>query len=271
MKFIINSLKVTSILFLFLIVTSCGSSGDDGGFTVVQTRTADDVRADFQNLTINVGVNDLTLESIVAGKFWNFRIIVPASASSSNKVPLVFRLHGGATATSPNAHKSTDCLVEPGFAAMDAIIVSPNSNGVQWFEDQNVLQVQALLDMVSSYLDVDVTRTVVMGYSDGGNAAFFFSQYYSSLFTAAIPMATSYATTSQSGIVHQFAKPIYAIHGSADQLFPIATTQGYIDDSVAAGSDITFVTADGLEHFNSCVYVPYLQDAVAWLQNTVWN
>jgi fermentation-respiration switch protein FrsA (DUF1100 family) len=84
-------------------------------------------------------------------------------------------------------------------------------------------------------------------------------------------MATSYATTSQSGIVHEFAKPIYAIHGSADQLFPIATTQGYIDDSVAVGSDITFVTADGLDHFNSCDYVPYLQDAVAWLQNSVWN
>ncbi len=270
MKFISNSLKVASVLFLFFIVASC-SSGDDNGPTTAPIRTADDVRTDFQNLAINVGVNDLTLESIVAGQFWNFRIIVPASASSSNKVPLVMRLHGGATATAPNAHKSTDCLVEPGFANMDAIIVSPNSNGLQWYEDLNIIQIQALTDMVSSYLDVDITRTVVMGYSDGGNGVFFFSQYYSTLFTAAIPMATSYATTSQSGIVHQFAKPIYAIHGSDDQLFPIETTQGYIEDSVAAGSDITFVSANGLEHFNSCVYVSYLQDAVVWLENTVWD
>ncbi|MDC9722686.1 MAG: dienelactone hydrolase family protein [Urechidicola sp.] len=270
MKFISNSLKVASVLFLFLIVASCGSDDDDGPATA-PIRTADDVRADFQNLTINVGVNDLTLESIVAGQFWNFRIIVPASASSTNKVPLVFRLHGGATGTNVNAHKTTDCLVEPGFATMDAIIVSPNSNGIQWYEELNIVQVLALVEMVTVNLDVDATRTVVMGYSDGGNAAFFFSQYYSSLFTAAIPMATSYATSSQSGVVHQFAKPIYAIHGSDDELFSLATTQGYIDDSVAAGSDITFVVADGLTHFNSCDYVPYLQNAVAWLENTVWD
>ncbi|MBV1888493.1 MAG: hypothetical protein KUG51_04310 [Urechidicola sp.] len=270
MKLIKKSLKITSVLFLFVLAVSCSSSDDDGP-TPAPVRTADDVRADFQNLTINVGVNDLTLESLEVGKFWNFRIIVPASASSSNKVPLVMRLHGGATGTNPNAHKSTDCLVEPGFANMDAIIVSPNSNGIHWFELPNVIQVQALTEMVSSFLDIDLARTVVMGYSDGGNASFYFSQYYPTLFTAAIPMATSYATTSQGGIVHQFARPIYAIHGSDDTLFPLATTQGYIDDSVAAGSDITFVVANGLNHFESCNYVSYLQDAVAWLENTVWD
>lgn len=272
MKNTFNLLKTVSIVFLLLMFVSCGGDDDDG-FTVSEepARTADDVRADFQALTINVGINDLTLESIVAGQYWNFRVIVPADASSTNKRPIVFRLHGGATNVSSTIHQTTGCLAEPGLSDLNAFIVSPNSNGSLWYEDQNIIQILALVDLCTSYLDVDISKVAVMGYSDGGNGAWFFSQYYPNLFSAAIPMASSYATTSQSGVVHQFAKPIYAIHGVEDELFPIETTQGYVDDSIAVGSDITFVAADGLSHFNSCDYVSYLQDAANWLENTVWD
>ncbi|PHR70566.1 MAG: hypothetical protein COA67_08040 [Lutibacter sp.] len=270
MKNTFKSLKIVSFVFMLLLFVNCGG-GEDDGFTPVPTRTADDVRADFQNLTINAGINDLTLESVVSGLFWNFRIIAPAGASSTNKRPLIMRLHGGATNVSSSIHQTTDCLAEPGLASLDAYIISPNSNGSHWYTDQNIVQILALVDMVSSYLHVDANKRAVMGYSDGGNGAWFFSQYYSGLFSAAIPMASSYAVTSQSGVTHQFAKPIYAIHGADDDLFPLAITQGYIDETVGVGSDVTFVVAPGLEHFNSCVYVPYLQDAADWLETTVWN
>lgn len=259
------------LVFIFsFIIISCSSDDDDGPIPA-PVRTADDVRADFQNLSINEGVNDLTLESIVAGSYWNFRIIVPAGASSSNKMPLILRLHGGATGTSESAHKSTDCLVTPGFANFPVYILSPNSNGSHWYTDLNIVQVQALIEMTATNLHVDTSRMAVMGYSDGGNGAFFFSQYYPQLFSAAIPMASSYATTSQSGVTHQFQDPLYVIHGSEDDLFPIETTKGYVQDAINAGSDITFVTANGLNHVEVCEYVPYLQDAVAWLENSVWD
>ena len=54
-------------------------------------------------------------------------------------------------------------------------------------------------------------------------------------------------------------------------LFPIETTKGYVDASIAAGSDIQFVTAEGLGHFEPCEYVPYLKEAVTWLETEVWN
>ena len=271
MKNAYNSLKIVSFFVLFFLFVSCSSDGDDDTITPVPVRTADDVRADFQNLTINAGVNDLAIESIIPGLFWKFRIIVPVGASSTNKKPLIFRLHGGATNVSNTIHQTTDCLVTPGFQDLDTYIISPNSNGKLWYEEENIVQVLALVDLMTAYLHVDASKRAVMGYSDGGNGAWFFSQYYSGLFSAAIPMATSYAVTSQSGVTHRFAKPIYAIHGENDDLFPLATTQGYIVETVTAGSDVTFVVAPGLEHFNSCTYVPYLQDASDWLVNTVWD
>lgn len=265
--------KFFPIFFALVLMTSCGGDDDNVGGTVVTNppRTADDVKNDFQNLTINAGVNDLVLESIVAGEFWNFRIIAPASASATNKRPLIVRLHGGATGNFPNAHKSTGCLAEPGLASLDAYILSPNSNASHWYTNKNVVQIQALVDLAETYLNVDTDKVAVMGYSDGGNGSWFFSQYLPNLFSAAIPMASSYAVTSQGGITHQFAKPIYAIHGENDQLFPLATIQGYIDETVGVGSDVTFVVASGLEHYNSCEYVSYLQDAANWLENTVWD
>lgn len=265
--------KILPFFILLTFISSCGSDEDPGPSGTVGTtppRTADDVRADFQALTINPGVNDLVLESIVAGVYWNFRIIAPADASSTNKRPMIMRLHGGASEVT-EYYKNTGCLAEPGLASLNAYIVSPNSDGSLWYANQNVVQVQALVDLVQTYLHVDTSKVAVMGYSDGGNGSWFFSQYLPQLFSAAIPMASSYAVTTTSGVTHQFAKPIYAIHGENDQLFPLATTQGYVNETVDAGSDVTFVIADGLEHYNSCNYVSYLQDAASWLENTVWN
>jgi len=270
MKNTFNLLKTVSIVLLILSFVSCGDD-EENEFTIVPVRTADDVREDFQNLTINPGINDITLESIVAGVFWKFRIIAPAGASPTNKKPLIFRLHGGATNISTTIHQTTSCLAEPGFDGVDAYIISPNSNGSLWYQEPNIVQILALVDMSTSYLYVETNKVAVMGYSDGGNGAWFFAQYYSSLFSAAIPMASSYDTTNSSGNILAISVPLYVIHGSNDDLFPIATTETFVNESIAAGSDIQFVIADGLEHFNSCVYVPYLEDAADWLVNTVWN
>jgi len=239
--------------------------------TEPQPRTADDVRADFSNLTINTGINDIVLESPTKNIFWNFRVIMPEGANNTNKRPLVFRLHGGATNIVPDAHKSTDCLVTPGFEGLDAIIISPNSNGKLWYDQVNQVQVLALYELVTSYLPVDTNKTVIMGYSDGGNGSFFYAKYFPTLFSAAIPMATSFNPASTNGTVDKITIPIYAIHGSDDQLFPINITQGYINQLIAAGTDIQFVTATGLDHYSPCDYVSYLQEAAQWLTTMVWN
>lgn len=269
----VQYLKVLSFAFILLFFTNCGGGEDDlVGVTPAPTpnRTADDVRADFSNLTITAGVNDISLESIISGVYWSFRIIAPASASPTNKRPLIVRLHGGATANTA-FYKDTGCLAEPGLASLDAYILSPNSDGVQWFETQNIVQISALVEMSQTYLNVNTNKVAVMGYSDGGNASWFYSQYYPILFSAAIPMASSYAVTSQGGVTHRFVDPIYVIHGSDDQLFPIATTEGYVNETLAEGSDVTFVTATGLSHNDSCAYTSYLQDAAVWLDTVVWN
>jgi predicted peptidase len=264
-----NALKIHLILLLVVVgLISCGGNNDDSN---PLDRTAEDVISDFQNLNIQPGVNDLVLESTVSGVFWNFRIIAPEDASEANKRPLVLSLHGGAANIAPNAHKSTGCLVEPAFEALNAYIISPNSNGFYWYDQRNQVQVLALLDLAKTYLPIDETKVVITGYSDGGNGSWFYAQYYSDLFSAAIPMATSYDTEVSDGVVPKINIPLYVIHGENDDLFPLAQTAEWVNQSKNAGSSIEFVVALGLDHYEICDYVDYLTTATNWLQNEVWS
>lgn len=256
-------------IFSFLLITGCSSSGDDD-IPPKEPRNAADVREDFSNLAINNGANDLALESLEEGIFWYFRIVQPESASSANKRPLIVDLHGGARNVLADVHKTTSCLIIPGMENLDAYIIRPNSNGYQWYEQFNQVQVQALVDMASQYLHVDTNKIVVMGYSDGGNGSFFFAQFFPDVFSAAIPLASSYDTSNSSGYT-KFDIPIYAFHGEDDQLFDIETTQEYIDGSIDAGSDITFVRVAGLDHYAGCEYQTYMPDVEEWLLNSVWD
>ena len=271
MQKLVIRLKPLLILCMVFAFLSCGG-GDGDGPPDPQPgpRTDQDVIDDFNNLDIQVGTNDLELESTAEGVFWKFRLIVPEGASSSNKKPLVLRLHGAAQANSATAHQTTECLVEPAFEGKDVYILSPNSNGELWESQFNQVQIQALMYLTTSGLDVDVNRVIVTGYSDGGNGSWFYSQYFPGYFNAAIPMATSYHNESNNGSVSKIDIPLYVIHGQNDELFPLATTQGFVDEYIDAGTDITFVVAPGKVHNEPCTYVDELKDAVDWLYAEIW-
>ena len=64
---------------------------------------------------------------------------------------------------------------------------------------------------------------------------------------------------------------MYVIHGELDQLFPLEGMRRVTDVAIEAGTKLSFVIANGLDHYNSCMYVPYLKDAAMWLENEVWN
>jgi predicted peptidase len=232
----------------------------------VDVRTFEDVEVDFQAIDLSPGVHDVSLE-ILNGVIYNFRVIAPERATGEER-PFMIALHGAST--SPDAHKNTACYVEPGLDTLNAFILSPNGEGGLWYTDENQEMMATLIFLVRKYWPIDEDRMAVTGYSNGGNGSWLFGQFQSSLLSAAIPMASSYDLYNTDSSVIVFDIPIYAIHGENDELFPVDVTQGWIDASNDAGSDITFVVAPGLGHYTPCDYVPYLQEAAIWLKETVW-
>ena len=264
--------KLNKTLLLLVTVStifSCSTEGTDKE-PAPEIRTVEDVIADFQNLNIQPGINDVRLETLVTGTYWNFRVIAPSDASESNKRPLAIDLHG-ASGGSPSAHKNTDCYTEEGLQALNAFIIVPNAGFDEWYDSTNQQQILALVDLAKTNWHVNPDQVIITGYSNGGNGSWFFADFYPELFSAAIPMASSYDPARSSGEVPAIEVPLYVIHGEDDELFPLAETQAFVNESIDAGSSIEFVVATGLSHLDVCDYTSYLQDAVTWVQTEIWD
>ena len=264
-------MKKLLILVISIFIFNCsGDSSDDATAVQIEPRTVADVTEDFLNLNIEPGINDLSLESLERGVYWNFRVIAPTQASEDNRRPLVMALHG-ASGGSATAHQNTSCYVEPGLAALNAFIISPNAGVYQWYEGFNQNQVIALMDLARTHWYVDTSKVLVTGYSNGGNASWFYADFYPQFFTASIAMASSYDPERSDGSIPGISIPLYVIHSNSDELFPLSQTEIFVNKAINAGSEIEFVIADGLSHYSPCEYASYLQDAVNWVLDNVWD
>ncbi|MEX0288978.1 MAG: dienelactone hydrolase family protein [Flavobacteriaceae bacterium] len=230
----------------------------------------EDIRKAFAALSFDTGINDFSLD-VLHNKKWDFRLIVPET-NAGEKLPLFVNLHGGALTPRPDAHKGTACLIEPALEDLKAYVLSPNSQGDLWSDASNETQVLKLVEFALENLSIDPEKVVVMGYSDGGNGSWFFADFHPEGFSAGIPMASAYGLTkTQDGLVKKIEIPLYVIQGEFDELFPYTNTETWVEQAVDAGSDIILVKALGLTHGEPCAYLPYLKDAITWLQTTVWN
>jgi predicted peptidase len=231
-------------------------------------RTYTDIQEDFANINIAVGVHDESIE-FVNNINWNFRVIAP-DIVAGEMYPLVIHLHG-ASGGSEDAHKATECYAEPGFEDLETFILSPNGGSLLWNAFENQEMVINLILLARDFWPVDPDKIVVTGYSNGGNGSWFFGETQPELFSAAIPMASSYSTIHTDGSTRLMPIPMYCIHGENDELFPLAETEEWINQTINVGSDVTFVVAEGLGHYEPCSYVDYLKDAVTWLTDVVWQ
>lgn len=224
---------------------------------------------DFKAIDISSpGVKDISLQ-VEQGITWDFRVIVP-TLTGNEKRPLILALHG-ASAGNPDVHKTTSCYVEPGLKQLNAFIVHPNGGTELWTEINNQKKLATLTLLAKNHWPVDDSKIAITGYSNGGNGSWFFAETQPHIFSAAIPMASSYNTLRPDSTARKIDIPLYVIHGEDDELFPLEDTQGWVNASNTAGSDIKLVIAPGLGHYTPCEYAYYLQEAALWLRDTIWK
>ncbi|MEO9967457.1 MAG: hypothetical protein ABJF11_16785 [Reichenbachiella sp.] len=251
-----------------LIMVGCEEKQDEiSPFTWSWT----DTEQSFAEIDISPGTTtDVILEIPDPPYEYAFRVIAPKSIDEENGNPLVFSIHGGVGGAGREAHKSTDCIA-PALEEINAFVISPNADKVQWYEVYNQIKMANLITMAVNNWPIDTTKIVATGYSDGGNGTWFLAERYPNVFSAGIALATSYNTLTTSGDARKIDIPLYVIHSTGDELFPLDQTQYWVDQTIAAGSDINFVIADGLSHYAPCDYTDHFEDAVQWLEDEVWE
>lgn len=255
-----------AVIFCSILLLGCGGKGGDDGPDPI---TWEDIQLSFSQLDLSPGMRDVSIE-IATNVFWTFRLVVP-ELETGETAPLFIDMHGESNGDAMAHTFSYNCYLKNGLEDIKAFIIVPNAGQEQWYDQNNQIQVQSLVALAKQYLPVAPNKVVAIGYSNGGNATWLFTENAPEIFSAGIAMASSYSMQNLDGTFRKIDVPLYVIHGSDDQLFPIATTKAWVDGSIEAGSDITFVEATGLGHYVPCSYVPYIKEAITWLQTTVWN
>lgn len=189
-----------------------------------------------------------------------YTISVPAGYSRATPVPLIVVLHYGGEVTPFYGRGMIDGFAEPGFRALHAILVAPDSLGGDWTTEQNGTAVPWLTRAVMKSYAVDPKKVVLSGYSMGGIGTWFIGARNQDLFTAAIPVASAPAGESDWKI------PLYVIHSRDDEILPIAPIRDHVGKLRAGGARIEWRELGGLTHYETGAYAPILKEAASWLE-----
>ena len=198
-----------------------------------------------------------------SGKVHRFVLGVPESSEALGPRPFVVFLHGGGG--SRGLLEKLECLVTPAFATVSPIVVAPEGGRGEWWHAEETSFVLGLTAAAARDWPIQTERVVIMGYSNGGIGAWFFARLYPERFSAAIPMASNHTIIGESPL------PVFAIHGSQDDMFDVSSVRENITSLAGRGFDVQLLVKPRGRHGKPCDYVPELQAAVEWLEADVWQ
>lgn len=152
------------------------------------------------------------------------------------------------------------CLVEPGLRALNPVIIAPRNEHGRWWEASEAELVLGLAVAARRLWPAASRRMVIAGYSNGALATWYFARLYPQHFVAAIPIA------SNESVIGETPLPVYAIHGTKDELFPLVPVRAAIDRLRARRGRVTLREKYRGTHLKPCSYAPELRDAADWLE-----
>jgi predicted peptidase len=193
-----------------------------------------------------------------------YRLFEPSGTTAGEKLPLVLFLHGMGERGTDNVKQTTwmSGLVHATQSGPYAsYVLAPQIDPSGWFRSYNgkptesmSLTIKALKQVMSSE-NVDTSRVYVTGLSMGGMGTWDILGREPGLFAAAVPMSGGGDTRTAGAIKDT---PIWAFHGSADDLVPVSATENMIQALRDAGGSPRFTEVEGGGHV---IWDPIYEDA----------
>ena len=177
-----------------------------------------------------------------------FSLYVPEYYTPDRAWPLVMALHGG----SGNGRGFLWSWLRDA-RSQGAILVAPTATGNTWAlmgEDGDTANLVRILDSVRSRWNVDPTRLLLTGMSDGGTFCYVTGLEGASPFTHLAPIAATFHPLMAEMADAQRLRglPVYLVHGRLDWMFPVQVARQTRDALAAAGADVTYRELDDLSH-----------------------
>ena len=182
------------------------------------------------------------------GSRGGFSLYVPEYYTPDRAWPLVMALHGG----SGNGRGFLWSWLRDA-RSLGAILVAPTATGSTWAlmgEDADTANLTRILDAVRSRWNVDPTKLLLTGMSDGGTFCYVTGLESASPFTHLAPVAATFhpLMAEMADAERLRGLPVYLVHGRLDWMFPVQVARQTKDALAAAGADVTYRELDDLSH-----------------------
>tara|TARA_R110000824_G_scaffold118960_14_gene272217 strand:- start:354745 stop:355866 length:1122 start_codon:yes stop_codon:yes gene_type:complete len=193
----------------------------------------------------DAGVHHMGNEKQMRG---GFSLYVPETYDATRATPLIIAMHGG------SGH-GRDFLWSWVASARTrgAILIAPTSTGPTWDftaperDNSNILR---MIDYVGEQWNIDRSRMLLTGMSDGGTFSYVLGMEAQAPFTHLAPIAASFHP-----MLAEFADadrvkglPLYITHGKLDWMFNVDMARNARNAMSAAGADVVYREISDLSH-----------------------
>ena len=197
------------------------------------------------------------------GSRGGYSLYVPEFYAPDRAWPLVMALHGG----SGNGRNFLWTWLRSA-RSHGAIVVAPTATGPTWAlmgDDTDTPNLVRILDAVRSRWNIDASRMLLTGMSDGGTFCYVTGLEDVSPFTHLGPVsATFHPLMAEMASPERLrGLPVHLVHGALDWMFPVQVARQTHHMLAAAGADIVYRELDDLSH----CYPDEINSAfLAWLR-----
>lgn len=177
-----------------------------------------------------------------------FALYVPEYYDATESYPLIVALHGG----SGNGKSFLwTWLVEA--RTRGAILLSPTAIDRTWSlmgPDIDSANIEGMVKRVQEQWNIDASRMLLTGMSDGGTFSYVSGLREESPFTHLAPSSASFHPLLLEGMSRKRLKrlPIYLMHGALDWMFPVDIARTANAALSAAGADVLYREIPDLSH-----------------------
>jgi phospholipase/carboxylesterase len=196
------------------------------------------------------------------GGYW---LYIPEYYTPARKWPLVMALHGGS-----GTGRLFLWTWLRDVRSRGAILAAPTSVGSTWAligDDPDTPNLARILDTIRSGWNIDPTRLLLTGMSDGGTFTYVSGLEAESPFTHLAPVSAAFhpmlAQVADPGRTRGL--PIHIVHGVLDWMFPVELARQAQRTLTRAGAEVTYHEVEDLSH----TYPRELNAGIlAWLDRT---
>ncbi len=178
---------------------------------------------------------------------------IPASYDPSKPTPVLIWLHGGVARPTDGGGVTGIRLLKEKSDDEGFILLSPSTRkGAEWWTSNGVALIRGALAHLKAQWHVDADRVAVSGFSDGASGCFHLLAHDPDPYCCFMPLMAQPGVTRLIGgpsfAANVRSRPVFAVNGGADTLYPSAQIKPMIQELKAAGCDITWTDMPDTRH-----------------------